>query len=780
MNRRARLIMLMNTVAAMLCAEPAFAQAESAESAAPANDEIVVTAQRREERLVDVPISVSAIGEQRLENAGATTVTAIGTVVPNIQINETVGNSWSPLISIRGLAPAGDTSLGRDQPVGIYIDGVPVSKSTGAAFDTVDLQRVEVLRGPQGTLYGKNTIGGAINLVTRKPSGEFGGQLLLGIGEDGLYTQRLMVNVPTIESGLGAIKMKFGVSGRQFGGFYKNSGPAHGDFGEQEQVAARADILWEPTSNLSIGYAYDITDSKGTGVMLAISAPGLISPTGSLKALYPLIANSIHTERPRGIATDATGRSNFSVHGHAVTAEYDAGGTPFGEVTLKSITAWRNLKTRSNSDFDGTVSDLLRFTLDNDYRQFTQELQVIGTSADFRYTLGAFYMRDSYGVYNPRWSVQLGVKNRYDLSDRGARNKSIAGYGQFTWSPSALDNRLDVTAGLRWTKETKRVRNLFFSYSNYAANPANPLSGVFQRDANGNPVTRSGGPASGVLPSGNGPGPYDLIPLENQKSWSRLTPEASISFAIQRDFNVYARFATGFKSGGFNDTAANNSAFNTPFDPEKLTSFELGTKGIFLNGRLSLNAAVYHSIYKDFQAGVFVPALITTNIINAGKASYTGFELEGQVRPVDNLTLNFGYGYVDAKYDEFILPNGQDVTNSYVIPLVPKHNFQIGGQWRIPMGDVDLTPSLNYSWRGSQHSNIAPDPLTKRIAYGLLDGRVTLGGIDLGGGTEFEFSVWGRNLTDKKYWTAAINLGLFTVRQWGDPRTFGAEARLRF
>ncbi|MBV5324986.1 MAG: TonB-dependent receptor, partial [Rhodospirillaceae bacterium] len=197
----------------------------------------------------------------------------------------------------------------------------------------------------------------------------------------------------------------------------------------------------------------------------------------------------------------------------------------------------------------------------------------------------------------------------------------------------ALDSRLDVTAGLRWTKETKRVRNLFFSYSNYAANPANPLSGVFQRDANGNPVTRSGGPASGVLPSGNGPGPYDLIPLENQKSWSRLTPEASISFAIQRDFNVYARFATGFKSGGFNDTAANNSAFNTPFDPEKLTSFELGTKGIFMNGRLSLNAAVYHSIYKDFQAGVFVPALITTNIINAGKASYTGFELEGQVRP---------------------------------------------------------------------------------------------------------------------------------------------------
>ena len=780
MTFRTRLIVLMNSAAAVAVAAPALAQ-DRATASSGGFDDIVVTAQRREERLVDVPLSVSAISEQRLDAAGVSTVSNIGTVVPNIQINETVGNTWSPLISIRGLSPAGDTSLGRDQPVGIYIDGVPVSKSTGAAFDTVDLQRVEVLRGPQGTLYGKNTIGGAINLVTRKPSGEFGGQLVLGAGDYGLFTQKLSFDLPAIESGIGTLKAKFGVSGRQFGGFFKNDGPSR-DFGEQDQWAARVGLLWEPTSNLSIGYAYDITDNKGTGVMLALSAPGLISPNGppTLSPLYPLIKDSIHTDRPDRISTDATGRSNFRVFGHAVTAEYDAGTTPIGDVTLKSITAWRGLQTRSNSDFDGTRYDLLRFTLDNDYHQFTQELQLIGTAEEFRYTIGAFYMRDSYSVYNPRWSVALGNNKRYDLSDRGAHNKSIAGYGQLTWSPSALDGRLDLTGGLRWTKETKRVRNLFFSYSKYAANPADPLSGVFQRDALGNPITRSGGPALGVLPTGNGPGPYDLIPLENEKSWSRLTPEASISFAIQPDFNVYGRFATGFKSGGFNDTAATNSAFNTAFNPEKLTSFELGTKGVFLGGRIGLNVVVYHSIYKDFQAGVFVPTLITTNIINAGKATFTGVEIEGQVRPIDDLTINFGYGYTDAKYKEFILPSGQDVTHSYVVPLVPKHNFQIGGLWRIALGELSLTPSLNYSWRGSQDSNIAPDPLTRRIAYGLLDGRIALGGIDLGRGAEFEFSVWGKNLTDKQYITSAINLGLFTVKQWGDPRSFGAEAKLKF
>jgi len=783
MKRRTGMILLMNSGLAVVLAAPAHAQDRAA---APGGgiDEIVVTAQRREERLIDVPISVSAIGEHRLEAGGVSNVANIGTVIPNIQINDTVGNSWSPLISIRGLAPSGDTSLGRDQPVGIYLDGVPISKSTGAAFDTVDLQRVEVLRGPQGTLYGRNTIGGAINLVTRKPSGEFGGQLVLGAGNYNLFTQKLTVDLPAIDTqSLGTVKIKLGGTGREFGGYFRNLYPHRKRFGQQDQFSGRADVLWEPTRGLSIAYAYDITDNRGTSVMLPISAPGLIGPNSSvpsLKALYPLIADQIHTRRPKAIAADNALGSSFRVTGHAVTASYDAGSTAIGDLSFKSITAWRSLRTRSQSDFDGTRYDIQRFILNNDYHQFTQELQMFGTSESFRYTIGAFYMRDSYDVYNPRWTLQFGRNDRYDLSDRGGRNRSIAGYGQLTWSPAALDHRLDITAGLRWTKDTKRTRNLFFSYNNYAANPASPTSGVFERDAHGNPITRSGGPALGALPSGGGPGPYDLIPLSNRKSWSRLTPEANVSFEVRRNFNVYARFATGFKSGGFNDTAATNAAFNTPFDPEKLTSFELGTKGVFLGGRLNLNAAVYHNIYKDFQAGVFVPEFVTTNIINAGKALFTGVEIEGQLRPIEPVTITFGYGYIDARYKKFVLPTGEDVSDSYVIPLVPKHNFQIGGEWKIPLGGASLTPSLNYSWRSSQQGTINADPLARRIAYGLLDGRITLGDIALGKGATFEVSLWGKNLTDKQYWTSAINLTLFTVRQWGDPRSFGAEARLRF
>ncbi|MBS0505736.1 MAG: TonB-dependent receptor, partial [Proteobacteria bacterium] len=706
---------------AVAWASPAIAQEAGAAADEQSIGDIVVTAQRREERLIDVPISVSAIGQKGLETAGVTNVGNIGTVVPNIQINETVGNVWSPLITIRGLAPSSDTSLGRDQPVGIYIDGVPVSKSTGASFDTVDLERIEVLRGPQGTLYGKNTIGGAVNMVTRKPSGEFGGQLVLGAGEPGLFTERLIVDLPALTGGFGTIKAKIGVSGKQAGSFYKQTGPGR-PFNQVDQAAGRVDLVWEPTDNLSVAYAYDITDYIGTGVPLPISAPGLISPTGSLKAFYPLIQNAIFTRRPRALATDATGRSNFFVSGHAITTAWDAGETGLGDVTLKSITAWRKLKTRSNSDFDGTASDLLRFTLDNNYRQFSEEFQILGTAEDFKYTLGAFYLRDSYDVYNPRWSLRFGNNGKYDLSDRSGHNSSLAGYGQLTWTPGFLDRKLDLTVGLRWTKDKKKTENLFFSYNNYATNPSAPLAGVFQRTATGAPVTRSGGPATGALPDRGGPGPYDLIPLEAQRSWDRFTPEANITFHIQPRWTVYARYATGFKSGGFNDVAATNAAFLTPFDPEKLRSFELGTKGVVADGLLSFNAAVYHSIYTDFQAGVFVPTLITTNIINAGKATFTGFELEGALRPTRNLSLTFGYGYLDAKYKDFVLPTGEDVTKTYVIPLAPKHNYQLGGEYRLPIGPVDLVTNVNYSWRSSQWSTIAPDPLTKRIAYGLLDG----------------------------------------------------------
>jgi len=728
--------------------------------------DIVVTAQRREQRLQDVPIAVSAINAAALERASVGNVSDIATVVPNIQINQTVGNTFGPLITIRGLSPSADTSLARDQPVGLYLDGVPIGKSTGAAFDTVDLERVEVLRGPQGTLYGKNTIGGAVNLITRKPSGEFGGSLTLGAGEWGRFTERLVVDLPEV----GGFSVKLSASGRQNRGYYRNE-TLGGHLGEEDMAAGRVDVLWRPSGNFSALYSYDITDSRGTPANLTLSAPGLVPSVNAMVAPY------ISTTRPHGIGAQSALRSDFQVNGHALTLEWQAGETGAGDITLRSITSRRRTFTWSASDFDGTPLDIMRIQLNNDYRQFTQEFQVIGDGDQLDFTLGAFYLSDKYSVYNPRWTLQFGRDN-YDLSMRGGKSKSYAGYGQLSWTPHFLNDALTLTVGGRYTREEKNAWELFLANSAYTANPAAVGSGVFARDEDGNPILRSGGPALGALPGG-AVGPDDLIPLRNSGVWKEFTPEFSFVYRVDPSWSFYGRVATGFKSGGINDTAATNAAFMTPYDPERLLSFELGTK--FNLGRLlRLDIAGYHSIYKDFQAGVFVPELVTTNIINADEARFTGVEVEGSLRPTDNLTFNFGFGYIDARYHKFVLPSGQDVTDSYSIPLVPKWNYQIGGVYSQPVGIGTLEFSANYNWRSRQWSSINADPLPVRRAYGLLDGRIALKDIDIGGGNMVELAVWGRNLTDTKYWVSGINLSLFTVRQWADPRSFGAEARLRF
>lgn len=754
------------TMAMAQDAEPAN---ETAKSAAADPGEIVVTAQRREERLVDVPISVSAVNAAALDRAQVRTVTDIGNVVPNIQINETVGNTYGPLITIRGLSPSADTSLARDQPVGIYLDGVPIGKSTGAAFDIVDLERVEVLRGPQGTLYGKNTIGGAVNLVTRKPTGEFGGQVSGNYGTYGQFVGKLSVDLPEVAG----FSLKLSGITKQNDGYYRNSATGQ-NFGEQDLWGGRIDLQWQPSASFKALYSYDITNSKGTPSQLALTAA---TGAGSVAFINAMLAPYVVSGRTRTTAANSAERSDFETTGHALTLEWQPG---LGDLTLKSITARRTAKTRSMSDFDGSPIDLLRFTLNNDYEQFTQEIQALGTIGDFKYTVGGFYLDDNYDVWNPRWNFQFGGNSVYDVSMRGGKGKSYAGYAQLGWTPSALEERLTVSVGARYTREEKVAYELLLANTNYRLDPAHPNSGVFVRDAAGNPITRSGQSPVGARPGAGGIGYTDLIPLENDGVWTRFTPEFNVLYKIQPDFSIYGRVASGFKSGGINDTAATNAAFLTTYNPEKLTSFEGGFKYAGWSGRFRLNGAVYHSIYKDFQAGVFVPNLVTTNIINAGEAQFTGVEFDGALRPVDSLTINFGGGYINARYTDFILPDGTDVTDSYVFPRVPEWNWQLGAFHRVDIGFAMLETSANYSWRSSQYTGITADPRSQLPSYGMLNARLALTGIELGNGSTLELAAWGKNLTDKEYLVSAINLQVLTVAQYGDPLSAGVEARIKF
>ena len=725
-------------------------------------EEVVVTAQRREENLQETPLSITALGADALTDIRATDIAGISNVAPNLHIAPTIGGSVNAAINIRG-AVNSNNELSRDNAVGLYLDGVPISKTSGAIFDAVDLERVEVLRGPQGTLYGKNTIGGAINLITRKPSGEFGGAVSAGIGNENLYEARAGVDLPgfgEVGQGIGAVKARLSGFYRERDGFFENDGSSSDDFDNKDQWGGRIDVRFEPASCLTIDYAYDTFAIHRNRMRLAITdSSRFTAPASAL----PVVRAATSKDRPDSIANDGAFASDVEIDGHTLTVAYDMDNTAIGDLTLKAISGYRELYTLSRTDMDGTQLDMFRFWLENDFEQTTHEVQLLGTTERVEYVIGAFYYEDEWDTYNPRWNFQFG-RNNFDTLDRGAEDDSIAVFGQFTWTPNAFDDRLDLTAGVRWTEENKDVYELWRQYSTFSVNPSNPRSGVFVRDASGAPVFDATG---------------NLIPLEADDSWDEVTPMGVIGWRFSDDINGYAKISTGFKSGGFDGTATTNAAFQTPFDPETLTAYEIGLKSRFADDRVQLNMAYFYNDYKDFQANQFVAAVIGTVVVNAGDAEMQGAEIELLARPTANLDLTLNYGWLDTEYTSFLV-GGVDVSDQREFAYSPENTVYAAVKYTFdPFSFGTLSLRADYSWKDDHFVSITDDPTTNIDAYGLINARAELAEIPVGNGS-LRFAAWGKNLDDEEYWNTALNLGVLTVNQWADPRSYGREVGYEF
>lgn len=727
-------------------------------------EEVLVTAQRREESMQETPISVTAISSDTLTEIGATDVSGVSDYTPGLVITPTIGGSVNAGITIRG---AGNFSnnLSRDNAVGMYLNGVPISKTSGAIFDAVDLERIEVLRGPQGTLYGKNTIGGAINLITQKPSGEWGGQLRAGIGNKRLRETRASVDLPsagTVGEGLGEFSMRGSGFYRKRDGFYKNDGPSSDDFDNRDQWGLRFDASLLLTERFSVDYGYDRFNADQTPPMLALTnsdAFAFVSPQ-----LNPFVAAATQTQRPDAISNDSAITSQSTVSGHTLTLHYDMPGTAIGDLSFKSITGYRDLHTLSMSDFDGTALDLFRFKIENDFDQLTQEFQLVGSTERTQYVVGLFYYEDDWYTDNPRWLFQLGG-NDFDVSQRGAENVSTAVFGQLTWTPDMFDDRMDLTLGGRWTEETKDATNLAKDISIYNQDPSDPNAGVFVRDPAGNPVLTASG---------------DLIPINADDQWREFTPMANVTWRFNDDVHGYAKVSTGFKSGGFNGVATSNAAFTTPFSPETMTGYEVGLKSRLLDQRLQLNMSVFYNDYEDFQGDRFVQEVVGTLIVNAGSASLQGMELELVARPTANLDITLNYSLLDASYDEFIGDGGVDVSRQRQFAYAPENTVFASIKYSFdPFSFGSLSARLDYYWTDDYYITIIDDPTTNVDAYSLINARIDLSDIPVGSG-ELRISAWGKNLSDEEYWNTAINLTAFTINQWADPRSYGLELAYRF
>ncbi|WP_380873991.1 hypothetical protein ACFB49_45090 [Sphingomonas sp. DBB INV C78] len=752
-------------------------------------EDIVVTAQRREESLQSVPVAVTAVGSETLAALRVANIRNLSGLAPSLQVTAQ-GQQSIPLISIRGIS-SGTSTNSVDPKVGIYLDGVYVGRSVGAIFDLADIERVEVLRGPQGTLFGRNATGGALSLITATPTGEFGLKQTMSYGNFDAFRSRTVLDLPA----LGPLSLKIaylhdeieGDVDNLIGGTTLDFTPRAPDFGtlkmadklggrnvDAVQVAARIDA----SDALTIDYRYDYTDSRtvGRGAQLFGPLPGsagnLQRAILGFQGLTGGITN-LGTERFDALAA-GTSTDHMKIQGHSLTINWDPGDI----ISVKSITAYRKF-TQKPVVYDLAASGGLKFTLPqffglitpgqigqvfnpanqpgpNDYfyslltarstsqKQFTQEVQFTVTQDAWDLVAGVFYFHekspavDVLGIFQP---IANGVVITTPIdaafgsgtTRTVAINDSMAMYGQGTWH---INDQIDLTGGIRFTIDDRETQLIAVS-----------------------------GAQGGMLK----PGTY-------KSDYSRVNYAGILTWKPNSDITAYAKISTAYVAGGIMNAI--------PYDPESLTSYEIGIKSQFLNNRVRANFAAYFNDYKDLQVNNFVNGVQAFN--NAGKAEIPGFELEVDARPTDWLTLSGNVGYSDFKYKEFVL-NGVDIADIAKPAYLSNWTTRLSAQVDLPeIGSNGGTPFARIDARWRSDSNIVnplpADPVLADLAvtkaYWLVDGRIGISSLEIGGGS-FDLSFYGQNLFNERYYPfGAPVIGLTAIYDRG--RTYGIELSAKF
>ncbi|MFV1998479.1 MAG: TonB-dependent receptor, partial [Acidiferrobacterales bacterium] len=702
----------------------------------------------------------------------------IGRYTPNFQFTTNAsGGATAGQAFIRGVGQT-DFLITTDPGVGIYLDGVYLARTSGAILDLMDVERIEILRGPQGTLYGKNTIGGAINVVSAMPTGESGGRIDLITGRYGRIDARATVEIPIVADTLAA---KVAVSSKNRDGYGRRldftTGGKVDEQGDEDNLSARGLLRWTPTDNLDILFALDSTRERNkmsTRTPVAIDGGGL---AGLISVLDEPYDDRYLSDDP--FSSFATGSNviELDVWGTSMTVDWGSGG-----LNLKSITAYRNLESVFGSDPDGSPVVVIDEFGTTNQDQFSQELQFSATSFDGRldWVAGAYYFQENAtavldlliapGIYNalenmpgaffplvpgitcpppPAAPCAGGAGNPlnafldfgiYDSND--IKTRSYAVFGQGTYS---MTDKLSITAGLRYTYEKKDNTILLF----------HPLSGAVIV-----PVTEIG------------------------DSWDSLSPKLGIEYQWTPDFMAYASAARGFKSGGFNGRPTLTLGVQ-PFNPEYVWTYEMGFKSQWADNRLRLNAGFFYNDYQDMQLTVvgFTGRGPDVRVENAGNAETKGLEIEIAALPLPNLQLNAGIGYTDAKYTK-IAPSlpGQSVTLDDKLPETPKWSLNVGAQYLVSLENLgNLTLRADYVYKSKIYHDATNSEVIAQDGFGLVNARLSFVTLD----SRWEFAVFGTNLTDERYTLSGVDAlgptGLgFAEAQFGRPREWGASASFRF
>ena len=713
-------------------------------------DAVVVTARRREESLQDVPIAVSAYSEERLENIGARDITALQQVTPNTTVQVARGSNSTLIAFIRGVGQQ-DPLPAFEPGVGLYIDDVYVARPQGAVLDIFDISRIEVLRGPQGTLYGRNTIGGAVKYVTNRIGVE---PELKARAQLGSYNQRDFILSGSTPLG-GGLSVGGAIAKYDRDGFGKNltTGAEHYN---RDVLAGRLSVEYAPNEDLFIRLLYDRVDddSNARHGHREVVGQGLAVVGGDvLPSRYDTRAglgdtNSVKTE------------------GLSLLAQYALNDA----VTVKSITAFRRGDTLTNIDFDNTPAPALDVPATYDDEQFTQELQLLYEGERIQGVAGVYYLD---GEANNSFDTILGIANLTIGSINNLTTKSLAAFADVSFD---VTEQLSVSVGGRFTRDEKTARIFRANFIGIRS----PLLGGTATLAPSGATAATRNPRTDY--TGNG-------------EYEQFTPRLSATYEFSPALTGYVSYSRGFKSGGFDPRgdAVFTPSTNQGFEPEIVTAYEGGLKGSLMDRRLNFAAAVFRNDYQDQQVTSQIPAPgnaagVQSFVDNLGSAKSTGFELEANYRPNNSVTVNGAYGYIDATVEEFLrfdAPTGQfvDISNQVVVQNTPKHSAYLGVTLQPPMppelGSITITPSVSYRSAYSQFE--FPNPLLDQGAYTLFDLVARYVTPD----DRFSFSLQGRNLTNEAYRIGAYNFpgpvfGNVVVGFYGPPRTFTAVFEAKF
>jgi len=732
MNRYVKIALLTGAAWSAL-STVAIAQDAVRQDGASSLDDVIVTARRRDELLKDVPISVSALGEERLEQTGASDITALQQQTPNATVQIARGSNSTLISFIRGIGQQ-DPLWGFEPGVGLYVDDVYVARPQGAVLDIYDVARIEVLRGPQGSLYGRNTVGGAIKYVTNGLSND--PELTLR-GTYGSYNQIDLMAVGSIP-----LADNFRVGGaiasyqRDGYGTNINTGAEHYN---KDVLAARVSAEFEPREDVSIRLAYDrVQDDSnprhGHRLIAGATPAGRILPS-----VYDTNA---------GLGND----NSVMSQGASATVQIDLN----DNWTFKSISAWREGETTTVIDFDNTPAatlDIPGFYADD---QFTQEFQFLFDYERIQGVAGFFYLD---GHAEGAFDTILGNAGIVIGTNGQVNTESWAGFADVNFD---LTDRLHLGIGLRYTLDEKR--GTVFR-ANYLGATRSPLLGGTVR--------------APLLVRTN---------YTNAKDFTQFTPRIALSYDLTDDMTTYASYSQGFKSGGFD---MRGDAFLTPntvngYDPETVDSYEIGLKGAL--DRLTFAAAVFYNEYQDQQVTTQVPAGagIASFVDNVGSSTFYGAEFEGRLRILDNLSASFAVGYLHSDFEEFLRFNlttmvFEDISNLVVLQNAPDWTGYLGFTWigDLAGGALAVTPSVSY--RGDSSMFEFPNPILDQKAYSLVD----LSIVWTDPTDRYTVGLYGKNLTDEEYRVGGYNFpgALFDnsiIGYYGPPQTVSASLKVKF